>query len=121
MQTCLSQPGHNGHLRGVVICGFAKLGIWVSFISQSRRSTLRVGGNENPSIVSFIMVQTQGRIPSCRQSRSTASLYGWMRLCWNVAAPIAAGVVFCGLPGLHGCRIDLAQTGPGSQFSKAGG
>ena len=57
-----------------------------------------VGGNKNLSIVSFIMAQAQGRISSCRQSCSTASVYGWMLLCGNVAMPAAAGVAFTGLP-----------------------
>jgi hypothetical protein len=42
MQTCLSQPGHNECLRGVVICGLSLTShhACASFVSQGKRSTL---------------------------------------------------------------------------------
>ena len=69
MQTCLSQPGHNGLLQ------------FVDLLSPTpvprvylRASTLpwELGGNKTLSGVSFIVVQTQRRISSCLQSGSTA-------------------------------------------------
>lgn len=56
-----------------------------------------VGGNKNLSIVSFIMVQTQGRFPAAHRATEQLPIYGWIVLCHQVAVPAAEGLVFCSL------------------------